>query len=486
MEAELYINGVNALTGNRLVEPMTFGDAARVARGVKADRSAVAWLRSVWRKLNEPHLGLPLDIDPQDVGKAGWGVVFHCDESPEVKEALVPLIEHRRSMAADQSRVKVLEYRSGETRRTWLARHGVAAGSVLPAKVPYYLLFIGNPEAIPFAFRHQVGVEYAVGSLYFDTAAEYSAYVSALLRTEGRPLPSREALFFGVRHPFDAATQLSADQLVKPLIDGLAERYGFRTRGLLAEEATKAALLESLTPVRAAPPAFIFTATHGVAFPAGHPDQRSTQGALLCQDWPGFGLMSPDYYLAAADIPSRAELSGAITFHFACFSAGTPSHDRFLHQSGSTPRQLAENAFVAALPQRLLGSGALACIGHVERAWGCSIVVPGAGVQLLPFENAIGRILAGEPVGYALNDFFDRYAALSVTLSSLLEQISFGKQIPDHELASAWIARNDAEGYFLLGDPAYRLTPSYRSRAEGRHDSGAAAGSPEALSDNAD
>ncbi len=457
VEAEVYINGINALTGNWLVEPIGFDDAARLARGVKADRSAGSWLRGVLRKLTEPHLGLPLDIDPRDVEKAGWGIVFHCDETPEVKEALVPLIEHRRSKAADQSRVKVLEYRSGETRQRWLARHGVAAGSVLPAKVPYYLLFVGSPDAIPFAFRHQIGVEYAAGSIHFDTAADYRAYASRLLASEERPHPSRDALFFGVRHPFDAATQLSADWLVRPLTAGLAERYGFRTRSLLAEKATKAALLESLASAGAAPPAFIFTATHGVGFPAGHPCQRSTQGALLCQDWPGFGTMSPDYYLAAADILPGTELHGAITFHFACFSAGTPSHDRFLHESRSPPPALAEKAFLAELPRRMLVAGALACIGHVERAWGYSIALPDAGPQLLPFENAIGRILAGEPVGYALKDFFERYAALSVTLSSMLEEISFGKQIPEHELATAWIARNDAEGYLLLGDPACRL-----------------------------
>lgn len=458
MKPEFYINGINALTGDWLVAPMSVEDAARIARGVKADRLAVSWLRGVWHRLIEPHLGLPLDIDPREVGKAGWGIVFHSDEAPEVKEALIPLIEYRRSKAADHSRVKVLDYRTGETRRAWLARHGVAAGSVVPAKVPYYLLFVGSPEAIPFSFRHQIGVEYAVGSLHFDTAADYGAYASRLLASEGQPHPSREALFFGVRHPFDTATQLSADRLVRPLTEGLAERHGFRTRALLAEQATKTALLESLLSTGAAPPAFIFTASHGVGFPAGHPRQRSTQGALLCQEWPGFGIMSPRYYLAAADILPGTELRGAITFHFACFSAGTPPHDRFLHECGSTPPALAEKPFLAALPQRMLVAGALACIGHVERAWGYSIALPDAGVQLLPFENAVGRILAGEPVGYALKDFFERYAALSVTLSSMLEEISFGKRIPEHELAATWISRNDAEGYLLLGDPACRLT----------------------------
>jgi hypothetical protein len=93
----------------------------------------------------------------------------------------------------------------------------------------------------------------------------------------------------------------------------------------------------------------------------------------------------------------------------------------------------------------------------VERAWGYSIVTPKAGAQLLPFENAIGRILKGQPVGLAMKDFYERYASLSVSLSSMLEQISFGATVEDSELTSAWIARNDAEGYLILGDPAVRL-----------------------------
>ena len=159
-------------------------------------------------------------------------------------------------------------------------------------------------------------------------------------------------------------------------------------------------------------------------------------------------------------MPDDANVAGMFAFLFACFGGGTPERDRFAHTPGEQPPKLADAAFAAALPQRLLahpGGGALGCIAHVERAWGDSIVEAGAGPQLIPFENAIGNVLAGKPIGLALKDFNERFAALSVSLAGLLEQIGDGLIVPDRQLAKAWIQRNDAEGYALFGDPAARL-----------------------------
>ena len=44
--------------------------------------------------------------------------------------------------------------------------------------------------------------------------------------------------------------------------------------------------------------------------------------------------------------------------------------------------------------------------------------------QLLPFQNAIGRILIGQPVGHAFKDFNERYASLSTQLAGKLEKVS--------------------------------------------------------------
>jgi hypothetical protein len=471
MDEKLYANGINAVTGNYLLEPMEISEAACLVRGEKRDRATASWLKRAWQSLNLQHLALPMDVEPADLRQAGWGIVFHSAEDDAVKKSLAPLIEHRRAQVGDETKIKILEYKSGEKRETWLARHSIGIGSVRPEKVPYYLLLIGSPESIPFLFRHQLGVEYGVGSLHFDTADEYSRYAAGVIDYETREaIPtSKEAIFFGVRHPFDAATQMSADRLIKPLTEpsadgekiGLAEKYGFRSRKILAADATKKALAATLSPPPDEKPAsLLFTASHGMGFPAGHPQQKTGQGALLCQDWPGFGAVRPDHYFSAADLPATARVHGMITFHFACYGMGTPSHDRFIHEPGAPPPAIAPQSFIAALPKALLAhpaGGALACIGHVERAWGCSIVTAKAGSQLLPFENAIGRILKGEPVGLAMKDFYERYASLSVSLSSMLEEISFGATVADTELAAAWIARNDAEGYLILGDPAVRL-----------------------------
>jgi hypothetical protein len=208
-------------------------------------------------------------------------------------------------------------------------------------------------------------------------------------------------------------------------------------------------------------PALFFSASHGMGgWPSGHADQRARHGALLCQDWPGIGQIGEAQYFAASDLPADARVHGLVAFFFACFGAGTPQLDAFAHVPGEPPPELAPEAFVSALPKRLLShpeGGALAVIGHIDRAWGYSFVSGGEG-QLLPFQNALGHILLGQPVGYAMKDFNEKYAALSANLGSLLENIGFGdRSIPDADLARVWTERNDAQNYVVLGDPAAAL-----------------------------
>jgi hypothetical protein len=465
-------NGINGVTGQYDRRPLS---PAELAGLVKSARPAVpAPVRERGRRLGERAFrALPLGIQPEDVAAAGWGVVFLADEHPAVKKAVERLVEHRRAQIGDDARVKVLTYQPSETTAAWLRRHNVGWHAVEPTRLPYYLLLVGSPERIPFAFIHELDTAYCVGLLHFDGAADYERYVDSVIEYEkAASLASRrEAVFFGTRHPFDDATTMSADWLVTPLTDGLpargltpaeepvATRWRFGQRKFVGPAATRQALVDILRG-DGRPPALLFTATHGMVWPSGDPRQLAAQGALVCQDWPGFGRIGPEHYLAAVDVPDDAHVHGTVVFTFACYGAGTPRRDRFSFAADEEPPEIAPRPFLAALPRRLLshpGGGALACIGHVERAWGYSIVSIASDPQIQIFQRAIGRILLGSPVGLAVQEFNDKCATMSVPLTTLLEQARQGLAVDDMQLASTWTERNAAEGYVLVGDPAVKL-----------------------------
>src|SRR6185436_12617755 len=116
---------------------------------------------------------------------------------------------------------------------------------------------------------------------------------------------------------------------------------------------------------------------------------------------------------------------GMVSFQFACFTGGTPAFDDFGEPLAATPPQLAERAFVARLAQRLLAhprGGALAVVGHVDRAFPDSIEQPGVGSQIRVFEQALCELLAGKPLGLAMAEFGHRYAELSSDLERLREE----------------------------------------------------------------
>ncbi len=453
-DPQLYFNGINGATGDYLLPPMELEEMADLILGEKDDPALLRFLKSWWRLISEEMRGVVFGVDPLDLQQAKWGIIFHPDEPQEVRDALAPLVEHRQG--------RVLDYQPGETKDLWLARHGSGPGPVDPEKVPYYLLIVGRPERIPFSFQYMLDVQHAVGRLAFDTAEEYTRYVESVIAYErdARVPTAREMAVFATRHPNDPATQLSADHLAKPLAEEVPARQGYGVRELWGEAATKEKLGELLMAKEAPPPAFLFTATHGMGFPVGDPRQFDEQGALLCQDWPGLGTISEDHYFRGADLDPEARVHGMILFAFACFSAGTPQKEDFAHRPGSPPPDVAPRPFVAALPRRLLAhpqGGALAVIGHVERAWGYSFVWGRAGTQLNVFKDALGKILAGWTVGHAMEGFNQRFAEVSTELSQLLERASFGWSVPPQDLVGWWTARNDARNYILLGDPAVHL-----------------------------
>ena len=465
----IYFNGVNGATGDYLTPPMPLAQLAKIARGERLSPEETQELKA-WRQLRSVQpFPVKEGVDPDDLAQAGWGVIFAFEDGdaiPAIKEALAPLLALRREQAGDRYRefVGPDAYRPGETKRAFLERHGVGPGPVDPDVMPYYLLIVGSPERIPFRFQYQLDVQFAVGRIHFDALDGYAAYAqSVAAAANGAIKRPRRAAFFGVRNPGDPATKLGADELVQPLAQKLAGgEDGWRVDAILAEEATKARLARLMGGDDT--PAILFTESHGMAFPKDDLRQPRHQGALLCQDWPGpraWGRpITEAHYFSADDLSVDANPQGLITFHFACFSAGTPRMDDFSYAAFKTPEAIAPKAFLAPLLRSLTGhpkGGALAAIGHVERAWAFSFMWGGAGRQIEVFNSALRAMMAGRPVGAAMDHFNLRYAELATDLSSALDDIHFGAKVDDADLAGLWTAHNDARSYIIVGDPAVRV-----------------------------
>ncbi len=461
----LVFNGIDAETGKYGLSPMTLPELAELAR-------VVTFLE-----------GRPLleDQSAHELSEAGWGVVFPRPADEAVRAALEPLLAMRREQSGD--RFRELSFQPGDGKDSFLRRYGAAAGTPAdPARVPYYLLIVGGPDEIPFEFQYRLDVQYAVGRIHFDRPEDYASYARSVVDHEstwgGR---SQEVTFFGVRNDDDRATELSEQALVRPLAHNLRQRsYGWDVSTVPPEEAGKARLQRLLGGD--AMPSLLFTASHGLGFPHGHPRQLGEQGGLLCGDWPGplksNGPVPREHFLSAGDISEDADLRGLVAFFFACYGAGTPRFDGFSHRRPGPPVSLAPAPFVARLPQRLLShprGGALAVISHVDRAWGCSFLWGGAGSQPQAFEDTLRRLMKGYRVGAAVEKLNQRYAELAVDLTSEIDRDRLHRleelraRLPPSPLAAPaagngsdglarlWTAHNDARSYMVLGDPAVRL-----------------------------
>jgi hypothetical protein len=463
-DTKLFFNGINGASGDYELPPMTPHQLAQVVSGEEIDEGFLSELK----QRREAHWGVKEGVDPTDVGKSGWGIIMAHNADPAIKEALSELLEHRKRQTGEKYREYLGPdgYRPNETKNKWLARQGMGPGPADPDKVPYYLLIVGDPETIPYRFQNQLDVQYAVGRLHFDTLDEYAAYARSVVQSEtsGLALP-KQATFFGVRTPDDPATLMSADHMIKPLSTKMADQAGWQINTLLEAQATKANLTGLINSGKT--PTLLYTASHGLGFPNGDARQLPHQGALLCQDWPGAGKwkqpIPPDFYFSADDVSSDARLLGSMAFFFACYGAGTPRLDEFAQQATKQRTEIAAQSFISHLPRRLLShprGGMLAVIGHVERAWGYSFMWDRAGEQLVPFESTLQSVMAGKPIGYALEYFNERYAEISSDLTVMVEDLNFGGKVDEVALAGMWTANNDARAYVIIGDPAVRLSLS--------------------------
>lgn len=468
---DIYVNGIDGTTGDYSLPPMSSAALAGIIKG----ESAAENLNELQFKKNRP-VDFPVSEavqDPTDLSQAGWAVVFSAtmDEKRReaIKEALNPLLNHRQAKAGDLYRVFEGEtgYRAPESKGDFCKRQApeIKRGPARPEQMPFYVLLVGSPEEIPYEFQFQLDVMRGVGRLDFGNDLEaYARYAQNVVAAEsGAVKLPRKAAFFSVRNPGDDATLISDRYLARPLLANLQQPklqgeipLKFEWDLGLAPSGEKAELARLLSG-KDQTPALLFTASHGMVFSSAEQQIRE-QGALLCQRWARGAPLSRDDYFAAEDL-GNANLAGLVALFFACFGLGTPRFDYFTPPRATARTPIAPRSFTSALPQRMLRQGALAVIGHVDRAWGHSFISPGSNVEIEAFVTALRKLLNGDPIGLATDPSFNlKYADMTTTLSEVLQELQYNPgYLGDEELVRLWTANNDTRSYAVLGDPAVRI-----------------------------
>lgn len=414
------------------------------------------------RKLEEgkepkPHRGRPPQgVDEKNLASAGWAVVYAEGVEPEIKAALAPLLALRREQAGERL-FKVFDkdraLGAGVSAADWLRYLGVGVGVGRVEKVPYYLAVVGRPEQLPFGLEFDLaGSSYAPGRLAFATPEEAARYADNVIAAETAP-PRRagKLALVGMEHP-DDVTRTSRRCLVEPLLEAFPT-----AEPIVGEAATKRGVARVLGGE--ATPAVVFTAGHALG-PGPGGDLRRV-GSLLCAPYPGpveqarqgNRPLPEEWIFGPADLGPEADLRGVAAVLFGCFSAGMPAEDSFCCVP---PRPLGP-ATMAALATRLLTHerGAVAVLGHVDRAWSYSYRWEGIA-QPEAFRSVLGALLDGEPVGAAASYLSDRYQALALELLRQKEKLLRGQEVETDGFVRAWMSERDARSYLVFGDPAAR------------------------------
>jgi hypothetical protein len=472
--------GANA-EGAPAAPPVAYADLARMAAEEVESAQPGPWdtarrlMDSLQAFLAGKKLGDIGDLPPEQLANpadpdVGWGVIYHQSVSPAVRAEVDRLLKHRQGRLLP-------DWKPGHVLESWLGLLGISLINRDTADLPYYLLLVGGPHQIAFEYQYELDRIRAVGRLDLgDDPAAYRAYVDAVLAAEGQgPKAARRAVFAAARTDGDEATRLSADHLVPALAQLPAEDAALAALGFQVDchaAATRDALRGALAPAGGAGPALVFLATHGLSFKSDDARLLAEQGAWICSDWQG-GPVPRGAVLAGADVDDDFCLPGGIVFSLACFGAGASKQSEYaryynrLQPAQPLAETVAPRSFTAALPQKLLShrrgaatAAALACVGHVDLSW--DVIFWDAAKQkadLAVFSTFVRRLLRGETVGMAAGRFSQLVDDHHAQLEKLINRATNKLEIADAQKAGgAWIARNNARGFVILGDPAVKVS----------------------------
>jgi hypothetical protein len=333
-------------------------------------------------------------------------------------------------------------------------------------RVPRYVLIVGGPDQVPFAFQSLLDAIANVGRVEFDSIDQLAAYAAKLIRLQQAPDPvvNREAVVFAPDGGPKDPTYFSRRYMAEPIADLMATDLKLATTRILGDQATKNALAAAL----AGKPALVYTASHGLgALNEKFEIQARYNGSICCQTQ---GQLTLDALFGGDDVPPNGQpfLEGAVFFQFACYGYGTPAMSEYAHWLDQPNKETknTDRDFVAALPKRLLAHprGPIAFIGHLDTAWLHGFADASAPETLdrwhnriQPFVTAVRMLLEVQASGLAMQSMNERYSALNALLANTYDRIQRGKmqwtQASVARFLDSWITRGDAQNYMIFGDP---------------------------------
>ena len=130
---------------------------------------------------------------------------------------------------------------------------------------------------MPFEFQYELDIFWAVGRIWFDTAAEFAQYARSVVDYEtAKTVPtSRQLALFATQNENDRATYLLMNKVVLPLVNGTditkpigqtnRRSFNFKVfKQYLGDYALKPGLNDIFRgDIPDGPPALLFTGSHG-------------------------------------------------------------------------------------------------------------------------------------------------------------------------------------------------------------------------------
>lgn len=395
-----------------------------------------------------------------------WTIVVAASQQTEIMQALAPLIALReRQMHASMIPLCYPELAPRATARwvesTWSALN--------EEDQPTQILIAGDLDAVPMQVHRALAAKAQVGRIAFtlpDGTPDqdgYRAYAEKVVRYHAERVERRPDVLLYQVDDGTEATWLARQQLIVPAAAHLGSGRRFATVRHLPSSGFGEPTPDELLGAEGINNAnILLTASHGVA-PRDPEQRRALQGAM------SFGRE----HLRAETVATRTFLPGGLWIYIACFGAGTPSQSAFApwlkrlfpHESEAerVKAMLSARPFIAALPQAVLRNpeGPQAMIAHLDLAWSYGLTENVIRHTQVPPHRRMSDMISKLRMHRPTSDpksFGEAHAKLRAMVNQFDQANAEARTYNDSVARDeAWMARNDLEGYVLLGDPAARL-----------------------------